>query len=174
MDAGMQSVHTLLTVLVALIAAAMIVQAISVLILVLSFRRFCSRLEVLMDQISRDVTPVLQAAREFLTEGKEKFNAISSNILEITGKAKGQIVRLDGLLTDASERARLQMIRLDELLTDTVSRMEETGEAVRRTILVPVREISAILAGLRTTLDFLFRRNKAGVEHATQDEELFI
>ena len=165
---------SLLILLVALITVAMIVQAISLLIFVLSFRKFCNRVEVLLDQVSRDVQPVLHFARELLTEGREKFNAISNNLLEITGMAKGQVTRLDGMLTDASKQARLQFIRLDQLLTDTIGRMEETSEAVRRTILAPVREISSILAGLRATLDFLFRRNKAGVERATQDEELFI
>ena len=171
MNAGMES---LLVLLVALIAVAMVVQAISLLILVLTYRKFSSRVEVLLDLASRDVQPVLQSARELLTDGREKFNSISNNLLEITGMAKSQVTRLDGMLTDASQQARLQFIRLDQLLTDTIGRMEETGEAVRRTILAPVREISSILAGLRATLDFLFRRNKAGVEHATQDEELFI
>ena len=165
---------SLLILLVALITVAMIVQAISLLIFVLSFRKFCNRVEVLLDQFSRDVQPVLHSARELLTEGREKFHAISSNILEITGMAKGQVARLDGMLTDASKQARLQFIRLDQLLTDTIGRMEETSEAVRRTILTPVREVSALLAGLRASLDFLFRRNKAGVERPTQDEELFI
>ena len=171
MDAGTES---LLLILVALIAVAMVVHAICLIVFVMSFRRISSRVEVLLDQVSRDAQPVLHSARELLTDGREKFNAISKNLLEISGMVKGQVTRLDGMLTDASQQARLQFIRLDQLLTDTISRMEETSETVRRTILGPVREISAILAGLRATLDFLRRRNKSGVEHATEDEELFI
>jgi len=65
-------------------------------------------------------------------------------------------------------------MRIDQLVTDSVSRVQETGEAVRTSIMAPVREISAVLSGVRTTLDFLFRRNKTGMDHATEDEELFI
>ncbi len=165
--------ETALVLLVALIALALIIQAISFLLFVLRFRKLCGRVEVFLEQISRDAQPVLQSARELLAEGKEKFSAISTNILEITSMARAQVARLDGMLTDASQQARLQFIRLDQLLTDTIGRVEETGEAVRRTILAPVREISALLSGFRTALDFFFRK-KAGVEHATQDEELFI
>jgi uncharacterized protein YoxC len=190
MSAGTESV---LVLLVALIAVALVVQAISLLILVLSFRRICIRVEFFLDQISRDVQPVLSSARDLLTEGKEKFHAISTNVLDITTTAKAQAARLDRMLTDASDQARrqlirlddmvtdtseqvrLQFIRLDQLLSDTVSRIEETSEAVRRTIRGPAREASAILAGLRAVLDYLVsRRSKPAVEHATQDEELFI
>ena len=171
MDAGTGYV---LAVSVALIAIGSIVQTICLVVMILSLRKLFGRVEVFLSQVSRDVTPVLQVARELLSDTREKVDAISGNLLDITSKAKGQISRLDGMLTDASERVRLQFIRLDQLLTDTIGRVEQTGEEVRRTILAPVREISAILAGVRATLDFLFHRSKETVEQATQDEELFI
>ncbi len=173
--------ESLLSVLVAIIAAAMILQSIVVLLFVLSIRKSLQHMEALLAQLTQDIQPVLQSAREFLTERKEKFNAIfsmvsaiSANVLEISSVVKGQVGRLDGLLTEAGDRARLQLIRVDELLADTVTRVEETGQVVQRAVLAPVREITAILTGVRTTLDIFFRRNKRGVEHATQDEELFI
>ncbi len=172
---------TLLAVLVGIIAVVMIIQSIAILILVLNLRKSIVRLETLLTQFTHDMQPVLESAREFLVDGREKvnaisarINAISANVLEISDIIKGQVARLDGLLTEASQRARLQLIRADELLSETITRAEETGEVVRRAVLAPVREITAILAGVRTTLDFLFRRDKRGVEQATQDEELFI
>lgn len=176
MDSG-----TLLAVLVGIIAVAMIIQSIAILILVLNLRKSIERVETLLTQFTYDLKPVLESAREFLVDGREKvnaisakLNAISANVLEISGIIKGQVARLDELLTEASQRARLQLVRADELLSETITRVEETGEVVRRAVLAPVREITAILSGVRTTLDFLFRRDKRGVEQATQDEELFI
>ena len=66
------------------------------------------------------------------------------------------------------------MIRVDQLLSNTVARVEETTETIQRNVLAPIREISAILAGVRTALDYLRHRNKTRVERATQEEELFI
>jgi hypothetical protein len=87
---------------------------------------------------------------------------------------KGQVTRLDGLVTEASERARMQLVRIDQLVADTVIRVEDTTEAIQSHVLGPIREITALLMGLRTGLEVLFRRNKTSVERATQDEELFI
>ena len=172
---------SVLAVLVGIIALVMIIQSIAILILVLNLRKTFERLEMLLTQFARDVQPVLASAREFLVDGKEtmnaisaKVNAISANVLEISGIVKDQVTRLDGLLTEASERARAQLLRVDDLLADTVTHIEETGQIVRRAVVAPVREITAILSGVRTTLDIFFRRNKRGVDHATQDEELFI
>ena len=74
-----------------------------------------------------------------------------------------------------SDRLRLQVIRLDQLLSNTVARVEETTELVQHNVLKPIRELSAILAGVRTGLDFLLRRNKSRADRpATQEEEMFI
>ncbi|MBI4465068.1 MAG: hypothetical protein HY647_10220, partial [Acidobacteria bacterium] len=117
---------------------------------------------------------IARAARDLLVESREKVQVISTNLVEITQQVKNQVNRLDSFVTDASERAHLQLVRLDELLSNTVGRVEETTEVIQRSVLVPIRELSAVLAGVRTALDFLFRRNKSGVDRVTHDEELFI
>jgi ribosomal protein S28E/S33 len=165
---------SILEVLVGIIALAMVIQSLCVLIFVLSFRKYCERLETLCRQVAHDIQPVLVSARDILVEGRDKVKIISANVIEITVMVKDQVTRLDGLVTEASERARMQLVRIDQLVADTVIRVEETTEAIQRNVLGPIREITALLMGLRTGLDVLFRRNKTSVEHATQDEELFI
>ncbi len=165
---------TVLTVLVAIIALAMIVQMLAVVLLVMEFRSRYDRMEALVSQISHDILPVLISAKDLLTESREKVTIISINVIEITTAVKAQVTRLDGLLTEASERARLQLIRLDDLVSDTVGRVEETTQTIQKSVLGPIREITAILVGVRTSLDFLLKRNRRSVEHVTQDEELFI
>ena len=165
---------TILVVLVGIIALAMIVQCLCVLIFVLSFRSYFARLETLFSQLAHDIQPVLVSARDILVEGRDKVKIISANVIEITVMVKSQVTRLDGLVTEASERARMQLVRIDQLVADTVIRIEDTTEAIQHNVLGPIREITALLVGLRTGLDVLFRRNKTSVEQATQDEELFI
>ncbi|MBI2817293.1 MAG: hypothetical protein HYX72_10165 [Acidobacteria bacterium] len=172
---------SVLAVLVGVIAAVMILQSIAILIFVVSFRKSMDRIETSVTQAVRDAQPVLQSARELITEGREqvnaisaKVNSISTDVLEISSVVKGQVHRVDGLLTEASERARMQLVRVDELISDTVMGVQDTGQMVRRAVLAPVREITAILSGVRTAVDVLFRRDKRGLDHAPQDEELFI
>ena len=171
MDVAAQ--NTLL-LLVGLIAALVITQTIVLLVFVLAMRKWTNRMGALAEDAARNAEPVLLAARDLLVDGKEKLNLVSQNLVEISQLTKNQVVRLDGLVSDASDRVRLQLIRLDQLLSHSANRVEETTEAIQRSILAPVREISAILAGVRTALDYLLRRNKTRMERATQEEELFI
>ena len=170
MNMAMEDVLPVLTIV---IAVALLVQM-GILVALLVALRSCKRTESFVERVDRNIEPVLQATRKLVADGKEKLNAISTNLTEISDLTKNQIARLDGIVTEASDRARLQIARLDQLASDTVGRMEETTQMIQRSILTPVREISAVLAGVRSALDFLFRRDKVGVERATQDEELFI
>ena len=171
MDVAAQ--NTLLA-LVVVIAALCVVQTITLLVLVLTFRKWSNRMAAMAEDATRNAEPVLRAARELLVESKEKLNLVSQNLVEISQLTKNQVTRFDALFTDLSDRLRLQMIRVDQLLSNTVARVEETTETIQRNVLAPIREITAILAGVRTALDYLRHRNKTRVERATQEEELFI
>ena len=163
-----------LLVLASLVAGVLIAQTILLLVFIVAFRRWSNRMNTLVDQLSRNVEPVLQAASELLTDSREKIASLTGNLNEISLLAKNQMTRLDGFLQDTTERAQLQVLRLDDLISDTMSRVEQTTEAIQQGVLTPIRELTAVVAGVRASLDFLFRRNRKTVERATQDEELFI
>lgn len=171
MEPDLQNIFLLLAVAITFI---LIVQTILLWAFVVTFRRWYKRTEVLMDEVTRNVEPVLRATRDLLTESKDRLQVLSTNLIEIAQLTKNQITRVDGFLTEASDRARLQLVRVDDLLSDTMRKLEQTTENVQQSILAPVREISAILTGVRTALDFLFRRDKKPIERPTHDEELFI
>ena len=174
MDVAAQ--NTLL-LLVGVLVALGIIQTICLALWVIAFRKLSQRIADLatrLEDAARNAEPVLQGARDLLAEGREKLNLVSANLIEISQLTKNQVIRLDGLLAEVSDRARLQMIRVDQLLSSTVARVEETAETIQRNVLAPVREISAILAGVRTALDYLLRRNKSRPERATHEEEMFI
>ena len=158
-----------------IIVAVLVIQCVILLTFVLAFRKWTNRMTALAEDTLRNAEPVMRAARDLLVDSKEKLNLVTANLVEISQVTKSQLTRLDGLLTETSDRARLQVVRLDQLVTDTVARAEETTELVQRSLLAPIREVSALLSGFRAALEYLFRRgNKSEVERATQDEELFI
>ena len=179
MDADAQ--NTLLA-LVVVIAALLLFQTFAVVMLVLAMRRMSDQMGALMislEETTRNAGPVLRAARELLVESKEKLALVSQNLVEISQLTKQQATRLDGVMSDVSDRLRLQVIRLDQLMSNTVARVEETTELVQNNIVKPVRELSAILVGVRTGLEYLLRRNRSRADRpapaqATQEEELFI
>ena len=168
--------------LVMVIVALLAFQTIALVGLVLALRKLSARVASLMEiaeETARNAGPVLRTAREMLTESKEKIGLVSQNLIDISELTKQQVTRFDGVMTDVSERLRLQVIRLDELVSTTVARVEETTEMVQNGVVKPIRELSAVLAGVRTGVEYLLRRNRsrggrATPGRATQEEELFI
>jgi hypothetical protein len=77
-------------------------------------------------------------------------------------------------VNDVIDRARLQVIRADELLNRTMDRVEETTDMVHRTVVSPVRQLSGLMKGVSTGLEFFLsnkrRRRGAGVPQ----DEMFI
>jgi uncharacterized protein YoxC len=171
MDAGAQNTLLLFT---GLLAAALIGQTILLLVLVIGIRQWLKKTSATVEQVSRNLEPILQTSRELLVETREKISAVTSNLSQISQLAKDQMVRLDGLVKDTTERAQMQVVRLDHMVGETMNRVEETSEAIQRGVLKPVHEVSAVLAGVRASMEFFFNRNRKTVERATQDEELFI
>jgi hypothetical protein len=180
MDADAQ--NTLLA-LVVVIAVLLALQTVALITLVIAMRQLSGRMASLIatvEEAAHNATPVLRAAREMLADGKEKLSLISQNLVEVSQLTKLQITRVDEVMTDVSDRLRRQVIRVDDLVTNTVVRVEETTEMVQKNVLKPVREISAILAGVRTGLEVLLHRNRSpragrpAPGRATQEEELFI
>jgi hypothetical protein len=68
----------------------------------------------------------------------------------------------------------VQIERIDIAVEDTMNRVQETTAAVQTTVLKPVRELNGVVSGLRAAISTLARGNRASVDHATQDEEMFI
>lgn len=140
----------------------------------LGMRRLQMKLELLID---RDIQPLLSETRALLVDGRKTINTLQSTSEEISQFAHTQTGRLDGLFSEAVERARMQLARADDIFTDALSRLESTAEEVHKTVSKPLREIQAVLAGVRTAFEFLGgarRRPRGPVDRTSQDEEMFI
>jgi hypothetical protein len=132
-----------------------------------------NKLDTMLD---RDVQPLLFETRSLVADGRRTIATLQSTTEEIAQFAHNQTGRLDGLFSEAVERARLQLVRADDIFTDALGRVEVTAEQVHKTISAPLREIQAVLAGVRTAFEFLGgrRRPRGPVDRSTQDEEMFI
>ena len=87
---------------------------------------------------------------------------------------------MDATVNDAVDRARLQIIRADELLSRTLDRVEQTSDMVHKTVISPVKQLSGLVQGITTGLEFLFggrnRRNGGSREERrpVPQDEMFI
>jgi hypothetical protein len=60
------------------------------------------------------------------------------------------------------------------VLDETMSRAQETVNVVQSGIMMPLREIQGVAAGVRTAIYYLIRGGRPNPTEATADEEMFI
>ena len=160
-----------LPIFVGVTAAAVVIQAGILVALFVAVKKSTSRLEALATK----VMPTVDTAQTMLVEWQPKIDTIASNVAETTTVVRGQVERLDATVTDIVDRTRLQVIRADELLNRTMDRIEETSDAVHRTVISPVRQLSGVIQGLTAGLEFLLggeRRRRHDV--SVPQDEMFI
>ena len=168
------SLQSSLVILISLIVAVLIAQTILMGVFVLAMRKFTANASQKIDTLTTSTLPALQSMRDLIEESRNRFRTIGANIEEISALTRRQVQRVDGVVGDATERAQVQLVRLDGLISDTIDKVERTTETLQRGVVKPVQEISAVVAGVKTAVDFLRHRKRGPVEHATHDEEMFI
>jgi hypothetical protein len=155
---------------VGLAALSIVVQAIVVLVLFRSVKRT----EAKVMSLTTKVEPVIDTVRRLIEENGPRFSAISTEAVEIVMMAKEQVNRVGEFLKDFTDRAKAQIARIDGAVDETVDQVQHAGTAVKSAVLKPVREVNGLWSGLRTAVSVYTQGRRASVDHATQDEEMFI
>jgi hypothetical protein len=100
---------------------------------------------------------------------------IANEAVAISKSGREQIERIGELLNDAGGRARERLDQIDRSVDSTVEQFEQAGDAVKRAVLRPVREVNGLAAGISAAVSTIVHGSrKSSVDHATQDEEMFI
>jgi len=136
--------------------------------------RTVNRLKEKVEPLTERAIPILETVRTGMVELMPRIMEISVDAIEISKSAREQVNRLGELLTDFSDRAKAQVARIDGAVEQTVGNVQHAGESVKDAVLKPVREVNGVLAGIKTALSVYSHGRRQSVDHATQDEEMFI
>jgi len=144
-----------------------------------------AKVEPLVDQVQGTITNVRGAVDKLTAQATETFEkvtvetraiaaAVSTSSREIAQLAQRQAEQIGATVELATTTLQKQVVEIDGLLTRTQDRIEGTTIEVQTGVLQPMRELSALLVGLRRTIEMLFGRNRKPIDRAYQDEEMFI
>jgi uncharacterized protein YoxC len=144
-----------------------------------------AKVEPLVDQVQGTITNVRGAVDKITAQATETFEkvtvetraiaaAVSTSSREIAQLAQRQAEQISTTVEMATTTLQKQIVEIDGLLTRTQDRIEGTTIEVQTGVLQPMRELSALLVGLRRTIEMLFGRNRKPIDRAYQDEEMFI
>jgi hypothetical protein len=164
-----------LIVVLVLVAVAILMQAGAMVGIWLAIKSIHREVVGVRADVKQRVDPLAQSVTDLLVNSREPVRTITANLAEISRILRDRTSHVDGVVADLLDKTRLQVIRVDQMVSDLVTKVETTADVVQRNVLVPIQEISAVVKGVRSGLDFLFSRRRAPrVSEATQDEQLFI
>jgi methyl-accepting chemotaxis protein len=164
----------LLTLFIAVTAAAVLLQAGILFGMFLAVRKTSAKVESLAEDVKTKVLPTAELAHSMMADMRPKIETLVDNVSVSTTMMRTQLERIDATLTDIVDRTRLQVIRADEFVTNTMDKLEETREAVQRTVVSPVRHISGLMHGVTVGIETLFSRKKGRETVNAPRDEMFI
>jgi len=164
-----------LTIALILVALAVLMQAGTMIGIWLAMRKIPPQIEAIRAEVKQRVDPLAQSVTEIVNNAREPLRTIALNLADISKILRERTTDVDALVAEIVDTSRAQVVRVDQMVSDLVEKVETTSDAVQRGVLVPMQEVSAVIAGMRAGLEFLFtRRRTTSVSESAQDEQLFI
>ena len=167
----------LVDLIVVVTAVILVTQVLLLIGVLLAVRRLTANLDHVRNNLETKIEPAVEDFRSVLGETKKILvgvQTIAENFAAVSETVKVQVQRVNDVIEDTTDRARLQIAKVDEVVSDAVERMQATTEVIQQSVLAPVRELSALIAGISGGLQLLFSKRKNHVDEVHQDEELFI
>jgi uncharacterized protein YoxC len=172
----------LLRIFIAVTSIAVLIQAGILVGLFLTVRKSTAKMEALAEEVKGKAMPLIQTVQASVVELRPKIEEITAKVAEIsanfadsTTTVKNQINRIDATITDTLDRARLQVIRADELLSKAIDKVEQTTEAVQRTVTSPLRQVNGIVAAIHTGVEvFMGQKKRPRNGAGAPQDEMFI
>ena len=165
-----QNLLILMTIVAAIAAIALCVQAGMLFGIWKAARATHERIVVVLPKVER----FLESSEDAISQSKKQILEITTKTNLILDSTRVQLAKVDDLLTDASTRAKFQMDRAELVLDDAMSKAQETVSVVHSGVMRPLREIQGVAAGIRTAFQVILKGGRPSVASATQDEEMFI
>lgn len=161
-----------LPIFIAVTAAAVVLQAAILGAMFFAMRKTSSRVEQLAADLTTKVLPTAELVHSMVSELRPKIESAVTEASETAALVHSQLERFDVALNDIIDRTRLQVIRADEFVGRTLDRVEQTTEIMHRTVVSPVRQITALMQGLSVGFGSLFgaRRPRRNGSPVPQDE----
>jgi hypothetical protein len=166
--------ENLLIVFIAVTACAVVLQAGILAGMYFGMRKTSAKVESLAEEVKTKVLPTAELAHSMMTELRPKIETVVDNVSVSTTMLRTQMERVDATLTDIVDRTRLQVIRADEFVNSTMDKLEETREAVQRTVVSPVRQISGLMHGVGAGFEAFFSRRRGRNSATVPQDEMFI
>ncbi|MGC2496197.1 MAG: hypothetical protein WA374_00550 [Acidobacteriaceae bacterium] len=156
----------------AVTAAGVVMQALVLLGMLFAIKAALGRLDEVTKQAQEHALPALATARHLLDEVSPKLKVAAQNVLEVSHTLKHESTHVSGAVDELLKKAEAQVDRVDDMVTGTLDSIAYATSTVQRAVVTPMRQVGAVLSGLRAGFDVL--RSKDRNSHEGADGDPFV
>jgi len=167
-------------------AIGVLMQAFVLLGMLLALKGALKKVDEIVTKAEEHVVPVLQSTKDLLQDISPKVKVatqnlvdvsltakeVSQNAKEVSNTVRAESAQMAVALNDVLARAAVQVDRVDEMVTGTLASVAHATGTLQKVVSGPVRQIGALLSGLRAGFDVL--RKKEAEVHASADGDHFV
>jgi hypothetical protein len=150
----------LLMIFVAMVAIAMVAQAIALIIMAIGAAKARKRGLEIAEEIRVKMLPIITGTHELIRDNAPKVKIITENFVETSHVIRSKAQDFDVTASDLNAKTRAQAARVDGMVTSVLNTTAEISESIQKGIKIPVREVSGVMNGLKAGLDVLVGRAK--------------
>jgi hypothetical protein len=171
--------ETLLLIFVACTGAAVLMQAVVLLCMLITARKALKIAQEQIEEFRTNVLPVVKETRQLLSSVGPKIETAATDFAALTSSLRTHGVRLEQSAADILERVDRQSSRVDTMLTGMLDTVDRAAVVVADVLSVPLRQLSGVAAFVRAAFGTL-RVGAPRVEsepqptHSAADKDLFV
>ena len=162
------------------IAISFLVMSVALIWIALTVKRVVKTVE----EVQERVEPLITKVDAISAQGREisvHFKEISANLslttkylAESTELIKEEIAELRHLVSETAITAKDKVDMVSRSIDRTHDQVVDTTEFVQQKIVLPAREIAAIMAGVKRGLEVLFAPSPKQIDRVYTEDEMFI
>jgi len=170
--------QTIELALFALIALAMLAQAIVMFAAFLVLRKAARTADEKFEAFQSSVTPLIDNTRTLVTRLTPTIEQTAGDLAALTHSLRVQTADVQSTANEVIARARIQVVRLDAMLSHVLDTLDRTGHFMSDTVNKPIRQFSAILASVKAVIESLRSGVPEPGSHSTNsrsgDHDMFV
>jgi hypothetical protein len=167
--------QTILLIIVAVTALAMLLQAVILLAIYVSVRKATTALKEEIADFRTAVDPVLDRTRELLVRVGPQVEAAVTDVAAVARGVRVQTVQMEITVRDILDRLHQQSERVDGMISGVLDFVDRAGGFLADAVQKPARQFAGVLASVQAIIESLRASAPAARRaRAPEDEDTFV
>lgn len=150
----------------AILATGFVLLCVGLLVVAALGWKLLKRVDSIANHVDQTVSPLLKKSTALIDELTPKVHDICTNAQQVSYTVREKVddlaatvEQLNNTMLELNARARTQVVRVDGMVTEALDTTEQVSRTVQENIKKPVRQMAGIIAGLRAGLETLIERS---------------